>query len=59
MFIPCTVDLFLPHIGEATASLLRRAGVKPVYHDGQTCCGQPAMNSGYRQGGEEGGEAFH
>jgi L-lactate dehydrogenase complex protein LldE len=47
MFIPCTVDLFLPHVGEATASLLQRAGVKPVYHQGQTCCGQPAMNSGY------------
>jgi L-lactate dehydrogenase complex protein LldE len=48
LFIPCTVDLFLPDIGEATVSLLRRAGVNPVYHPGQTCCGQPAMNSGYR-----------
>lgn len=27
---------------------MRRAGVSPVYHSGQTCCGQPAMNSGYR-----------
>jgi L-lactate dehydrogenase complex protein LldE len=49
IFIPCTVDLFLPHIGEATVSLLRRAGVNPVYHRGQTCCGQPAMNAGYRR----------
>ena len=47
LFIPCTVDLFLPHIGDATASLLRQAGAKPIYHQGQTCCGQPAMNSGY------------
>ena len=47
LFIPCTVDLLLPHIGEATVSLLREAGVEPVYHQGQTCCGQPALNSGY------------
>src|SRR5512135_1996360 len=49
LFIPCTVDLFLPHVGEATVSLLRRAGVKPIYHEEQTCCGQPALNSGYRK----------
>ena len=28
--------------------LLRRAGLKVVYPQGQTCCGQPAWNSGYR-----------
>ncbi len=49
LFIPCTVDLFLPHIGEATVTLLRRLGIDPVYHEEQTCCGQPAMNSGYQQ----------
>jgi len=49
MFIPCSIDLFLPEIGEAMVTLLRRAGVDPVYHQGQTCCGQPAFNSGYRQ----------
>ena len=49
IFIPCTVDLFLPHIGEATVSLLQRVGANPVYHRGQTCCGQPAMNAGYRR----------
>jgi L-lactate dehydrogenase complex protein LldE len=49
LFIPCTVDLFLPHVGEATVNLLRRAGVKPIYHEEQTCCGQPALNSGYRK----------
>lgn len=58
MFIPCTVDLFLPDIGEATASLLRRAGVDPVYHRGQTCCGQPAINSGYRQAAKNAAKHF-
>jgi L-lactate dehydrogenase complex protein LldE len=48
LFIPCTVDLFLPRIGEAAVLLLRRAGVNPVYHEDQTCCGQPAMNAGYQ-----------
>ncbi|MBN1381449.1 MAG: (Fe-S)-binding protein [Deltaproteobacteria bacterium] len=47
MFIPCTVDLFLPDIGEATYQLLKRLGVNPVYHEEQTCCGQPAINAGY------------
>ncbi len=49
LFIPCTVDLFLPKIGEAVVSLLRRVGVNPIYHENQTCCGQPAMNSGYQE----------
>ncbi|MBN2398630.1 MAG: (Fe-S)-binding protein [Deltaproteobacteria bacterium] len=48
LFIPCTVDLFLPEIGEATVRVLRRMGVEPLYHEAQTCCGQPAMNAGYR-----------
>jgi len=58
MFIPCTVDLFLPHIGEAAVSLLRRAGANPVYHRGQTCCGQPAMNSGYRKEAKKAAKHF-
>ena len=48
LFIPCTVDLFLPRVGEAAVEVLRRAGVNPVYHENQTCCGQPAMNAGYQ-----------
>jgi L-lactate dehydrogenase complex protein LldE len=47
LFIPCYVDLFYPHIGEATARLLSRLGVPLVFPDKQTCCGQPAFNSGY------------
>lgn len=47
LFIPCLVDLFLPEIGEATIGLLRRLGVDPIYHEEQTCCGQPALNAGY------------
>jgi len=58
LFIPCTVDLFLPHIGEATVSLLRRVGVKPIYHKEQTCCGQPAINAGYREQAKKAAKHF-
>jgi len=49
LFIPCLVDAFAPEVGEAVAAVLRRAGVEPVYPAGQTCCGQPAFNAGYRK----------
>ena len=58
LFIPCTVDLFLPHIGEATVTLLRRVGVNPIYHQEQTCCGQPAINAGYREQAKKAAKHF-
>lgn len=48
LFIPCTVDLLMPEIGMATCRLLERLGHRPIYHDGQTCCGQPLFNAGHR-----------
>ncbi len=48
LFIPCLVDSSAPEVGEAVAAVLRRLGLEPVYPEGQTCCGQPAFNSGYR-----------
>ena len=47
LFIPCYIDQFYPQIGQATARLLSRFGVPVVYPEEQTCCGQPAFNSGY------------
>jgi L-lactate dehydrogenase complex protein LldE len=47
LFIPCYIDQFYPQVGRATARLLERHGVPVVYPDEQTCCGQPAFNSGY------------
>ena len=47
LFIPCYIDQFYPEIGRAAARLLKRHGVPVVYPDKQTCCGQPAFNSGY------------
>lgn len=48
LFIPCLVDQVYPEIGLAMATVLRRLGVKLTYDAAQTCCGQPAFNSGYR-----------
>ncbi|GJM72020.1 hypothetical protein HMSSN036_42360 [Paenibacillus macerans] len=47
MFITCISDAVYPRIGEAMARLLARLGVKLEFPAKQTCCGQPAFNSGY------------
>ena len=43
----CLVDLFFPDAGMAGIQLLESAGVKVIFPEGQTCCGQPAFNCGY------------
>ena len=48
LFATCLVDLFRPTVGFAAARLLERAGCEVVVPPGQTCCGQPAYNSGDR-----------
>ncbi len=47
LFVPCYIDQFYPQVAEATARLLQRQGVPVVFPQQQTCCGQPAFNSGY------------
>jgi len=51
-------DLFLPEIGEATFVLLRRLGLDPIYHEEQTCCGQPLFNAGYKKRAKETAKHF-
>lgn len=46
-FGTCIIDLFFPRAGLAGMELLRRAGVRVVFPQDQTCCGQPARNNGY------------
>ncbi|HET6173982.1 MAG TPA: (Fe-S)-binding protein [Gaiellales bacterium] len=43
----CLVDLVRPEAGVAAVRVLRRAGYHVTFPGGQTCCGQPAWNSGY------------
>jgi L-lactate dehydrogenase complex protein LldE len=47
LFITCIVDQLYPGIGTATVNLLTRLGVEVTFNKDQTCCGQPAFNSGY------------
>jgi L-lactate dehydrogenase complex protein LldE len=49
LFVTCLIDLVEPEVGVATARVLQRAGHDVVFPEGQTCCGQPAFNSGYRE----------
>lgn len=46
LFVTCLVDLMRPSIGFATLRLLESAGCEVIVPGGQTCCGQPAYNSG-------------
>jgi L-lactate dehydrogenase complex protein LldE len=46
LFVTCLVDLIRPSIGFAAVKLLERAGCTVEVPAAQTCCGQPAYNSG-------------
>jgi L-lactate dehydrogenase complex protein LldE len=52
LFATCLVDMFRPTIGFAAAKLLQDAGCVVEVPSGQTCCGQPAWNSGDRKGAQ-------
>ncbi len=47
LFVTCLVDQFFPQVGECTVEVLRRQGVEVTFNPAQTCCGQPAFNTGY------------
>jgi L-lactate dehydrogenase complex protein LldE len=48
LFVTCLVDLFRPTVGLAAVKLLEDAGCTVEVPEAQTCCGQPAWNSGDR-----------
>ncbi len=48
LFVTCVVDQFYPEVGESAVRVLRRLGVEVDFQEEQTCCGQPAFNSGFR-----------
>lgn len=47
LFIPCFVDQIYPQTAFNTVKLLEKAGCTISYNPQQTCCGQPAFNSGF------------
>ena len=46
LFVPCYIDQFYPRVGLATAEVLERHGVRVMFPEDQTCCGQPMANAG-------------
>jgi L-lactate dehydrogenase complex protein LldE len=52
LFVTCLVDLMRPSVGFAAVKLLQAAGCTVEVPRLQTCCGQPAYNSGDRRGAE-------
>jgi len=49
LFVTCLVDFMRPSVGFAAVRLLEDAGCEVVVPRSQTCCGQPAYNSGDRR----------
>jgi L-lactate dehydrogenase complex protein LldE len=48
LFVTCLVDQFFPQVGESVVRILRRLGMDVTFNPAQTCCGQPAFNTGFR-----------
>lgn len=51
LFVTCLTDTFYPRVGEACVRVLRHFGCDVAFPTEQTCCGQPAINSGFRTEG--------
>jgi L-lactate dehydrogenase complex protein LldE len=49
LFVTCLVDLFRPSVAFAAIKLLEAGGARVEVPRAQTCCGQPAYNSGDRE----------
>lgn len=47
-FGTCLIDLLYPETGISAMQLLKREGIRVIFPQDQTCCGQPAWNSGFR-----------
>jgi L-lactate dehydrogenase complex protein LldE len=48
LFGTCIIDQFFPEVGLATLRVLEKCGIKAVFPQEQTCCGQPFFNMGFR-----------
>ena len=49
LFVTCLADQLWPAVGHATVAVLERAGCTVEFDARQTCCAQPAFNSGYQE----------
>ena len=49
LFSTCIGDALFPDASKATAVILSRLGHEVVFPEGQTCCGQMHVNTGYQR----------
>src|ERR1044072_2851637 len=49
LFVTCIVVQMWSSVDTSTVEVLRRAGCEVEFDERQTCCGQPAFNTGYRR----------
>jgi L-lactate dehydrogenase complex protein LldE len=52
-FGTCLIESFYPEAGIAAIRLIEREGVRVVFPPEQSCCGQPAYNSGFPEAARE------
>ncbi len=48
-FVTCLADNVFPSVGIKSVQLLEKLGCTVIFNPRQTCCGQPLVNSGYRE----------
>jgi L-lactate dehydrogenase complex protein LldE len=53
LLVTCIIDQVFPEIGLAATEVLERIGYSVDFPEEQTCCGQPAFNTGYRREAKE------
>jgi L-lactate dehydrogenase complex protein LldE len=58
LFIPCFVDQLYPETAFNMVKILEHAGCEVQYNSQQTCCGQPAFNSGFQSEARKIGKKF-
>jgi L-lactate dehydrogenase complex protein LldE len=58
LFIQCIIDGIYPEVGFAVVRIFEKLGIEVECPSEQTCCGQPAFNSGYRKEAKQAAEHF-
>ncbi len=58
LFVTCIVDMIYPNVGMSVVDILEKHGIAVDFPEGQTCCGQPGFNSGYRKEAREVAKQF-
>ncbi|HEX2622714.1 MAG TPA: (Fe-S)-binding protein [Phototrophicaceae bacterium] len=58
LFVTCIIDMVYPQTGMSVVDVLEHLGVEVDFPEAQTCCGQPAFNSGYHDESKAVGRQF-